>query len=91
MDYLQLKDQRIVVFGAANRKSVAFVVGRQLEEIGAQVLYVVRSEQRRETLEKLLPGRELHVCDVEFPDQIERLRGEIAVGGKIAGLVAKYY
>ena len=86
-DFLQLKDQRIAVFGAANRKSVAFVVGRQLEEVGARVVYVARSEQRRETLEKLLPGRELLVCDVEFPDQIERVRGEIAAGGKIAGLV----
>ena len=87
MDYLQLKDQRIAVFGAANRKSVAFVVGQQLEEVGARVVYVVRSEQRRETLSKLVPGRELLVCDVEYPDQIERVRDEIAAGGKIAGLV----
>lgn len=87
MDFLQLNGERVVVFGVANRKSVAFVVGRQLEEVGARVIYVVRSPQRRETLEKILPDREVHVCDVEFPEQIERVRDEIAAGGKIAGLV----
>ena len=68
-------------------KSVAFVTGQQLEEAGANVIYVVRSEARREAFAKLLPGRELHVCDVEFPDQIERVRNAIASGGKLAGLV----
>lgn len=87
MDYLGLNGQRIAVFGAANRKSVAFVVAQQLEEFGAQVIYVVRSEQRRETLAKLVPGREIHVCDVEFPDQIARVRDAIGTGGRVAGLV----
>ncbi|MEC8799841.1 MAG: SDR family oxidoreductase, partial [Planctomycetota bacterium] len=68
MDFLQLAGKTIVVFGVANRKSVAWHVAKSLEECGAQVIYVVRSEQRRDSLTKLLADREVHVCDVEFEE-----------------------
>jgi enoyl-[acyl-carrier protein] reductase I len=86
-DFLQLDGKRIVVFGAANRKSVAFITGKLLEELGAAVTYVVRSESRRESLAKLLPGRELLVCDVEHPEQVERVAESLAAVRPIAGLV----
>lgn len=78
MDFLQLEGKTILVFGVANKKSVAFHIARILEESGAQVVYVVRSPARKESLEKLLKDRPVFVCDVEFEDQIERLRSEIA-------------
>ena len=78
MDWLQLSGKTILVFGVANRKSVAFHVGRTLSECGAEVVYVVRSPQRKESLAKLLGGAPVYVCDVEHEDQIARLRGEIA-------------
>jgi enoyl-[acyl-carrier protein] reductase I len=74
MDFLKLEGKKIVVFGVANRKSVAWHVAKSLEDCGAHVVYVVRSEQRRESLAKLLANREVHVCDVEFEDQIQSLR-----------------
>ena len=83
MDFLQLTDKRILVFGVANRKSVAWHVSRVLEEAGARVVYVVRSEQRRAGLLKLLPGAEVYVCDVEFEDQIARLRSDLAARGEL--------
>ena len=46
MDFLQLRDKNVLVFGVANRKSVAFHVGKLLTEAGANVLYSVRSTQR---------------------------------------------
>jgi enoyl-[acyl-carrier protein] reductase I len=74
--------------GVANRKSVAWHVGRVLEEAGAKVIYVVRSPQRREAAVKLLQEREIYVCDVEFEDQIVLLRDELAARGqKLHGLV----
>lgn len=79
MDFLQLSGKSIVVFGVANRKSVAAHVGRVLTEAGADVIYVVRSEQRKEQLAKLLAPAPMLVCDVEYDDQIDRLRDEIAV------------
>lgn len=77
MDFLQLKDKTIVVFGVANKKSVAYHVAKTLEEVGARVIYVVRSEQRKESLNKLLADRQVFVCDVEFEDQIEALRSQL--------------
>ena len=78
MDFLQLADKRFLVFGVANRKSVAFHIGRLLEQFGSKVVYVVRSAARRESLEKLLDGAEIYICDVEDDDQICRARDEIA-------------
>ncbi len=77
MDFLQLADKTVVVFGVANRKSVAYHVGKTLDDAGATVVHVVRNEARQESVKKLLPDAEILVCDVEFPDQIERVRDQI--------------
>lgn len=88
MDFLQLAGKNIVVCGVANRKSVAFHAGRVLAEAGANVLYVVRSEARRESVSKLVGSAPVFVCDVEHQDQIDRLKGDIAtVAPAIHGLV----
>ncbi len=82
MDFLQLEGRRIVVFGLANKKSVACAIGRALVETGAKVIHVVRSEQRAETAAKLFPDSPVFVCDVENEGNIIRVRDEIA--GRIA-------
>lgn len=76
-DFLQLAGKSFLVFGVANRKSVAFHIGRVLAEAGAKVVYVVRSAERKESVAKLLGDAEVYVCDVEHEDQIARLRAEI--------------
>ncbi len=80
MSFLDLKDKTFLVLGVANKKSVAYHIARLLEEQGAHVIYSVRSQARRESLAKLLPDREVLVCDVEHDDQIDRLAQ--AVGEK---------
>ena len=72
-DFLQLAGKRILVMGVANRKSVAWHVSRVLVEAGAEVVYAVRSEARREQVQQLVGDAAVFVCDVEFEDQIERL------------------
>ena len=79
MDFLQLADKTIVVFGVANRKSVAWHAGRVLREAGATVVYVVRTPERRAEVQKIVDGAPVFVCDVEFPEQIARVRDEIAL------------
>ena len=87
-DFLQLAGKSFLVFGVANRKSVAFHIGRVLAEGGAKVVYVVRSAERKESVAKLLGDAEVYVCDVEHEDQIARLRGEIGERHKpLHGLV----
>lgn len=77
MDFLQLAGKSILVFGLANRKSVAYHVGRVLAEAGANVVYVVRSPQRKEAVAGLVGAAEVYVCDVEHQDQIARLRSQV--------------
>lgn len=73
-DFLQLCDKSFLVFGVANRKSVAYAIARDLQACGARVALVVRNESRRESLRKLFPDTEIFVCDVEHPEQIAALR-----------------
>ena len=77
MDFLQLDGKTILVFGVANRKSVAYHISRVLHEVRARVVHVVRDNQVREAVRGLLPDAEVHVCDVEHEEQISRLRHEI--------------
>ena len=62
MDFLELTGKKILVLGAANRKSVAFHIGGLLTAAGAEAIYSVRSPARRTSLAKLLPQAEIHVC-----------------------------
>ncbi len=88
MDFLQLENKTILVFGVANRKSVACHIGRTLTEAGANVAYVVRSEERKNSTAKLLGDSDVFVCDVEHEDQIQRLKDEVAAKyAKINGIV----
>src|SRR5205085_12682606 len=88
MDFLQLDGKAILVFGVANRKSVAYHVGQTLAEAGAIVHYVVRSGQRKESVAKLLDGAPIHVCDVERQEEIDRLQAELTAGKqRFAGVV----
>lgn len=88
MGFLKLQDKTVVVLGAANRRSVAYHVGMQLRAEGARVIWVVRSEQRREELSKRLAPDPILVCDVEHENEIEALRLELSeLAPTIHGLV----
>ncbi len=73
MSFLDLSGKTILVFGVANKRSVAFRVARLLEQEGATVVYSVRSDARKDSLGDLLAGKEVYVCDVEHDDQIAAL------------------
>jgi enoyl-[acyl-carrier protein] reductase I len=77
-DFLQLAGKRVLVMGVANRKSVAWHVSRVLVEAGADVVYAVRSEARREQVQKLVGDAAVFACDVEFEDQIEGLARDLS-------------
>lgn len=76
-DFLQLADKTILILGVANRKSVAYLIGQELTAAGANVVYVVRSDARKESVSKLVAPARVFVCDVEHQEQIDRLRTEV--------------
>lgn len=88
MDFLQLTDKSILIFGVANRKSVAWHISRVLTEAGARCVYVVQNDQTRQNVAKLLGDAPVHVCDVEREAEIARLHDELAAAGvKFHGMV----
>ncbi len=80
-DFLQLTGKTVLVQGVANRKSVAWHVAKSLEEHGARVVYAVRSEARKKSLETQLAGKPVLVCDVEEEGTATRLAAAYAGGG----------
>jgi enoyl-[acyl-carrier protein] reductase I len=97
-NFLQLAGRRVLVFGVANRKSVAFHVGTALRDAGAEIVYVVRSAERKVQVAKLLAEAPVYVCDVERQAEIDSLAAQLAadVPGGFHGLVhsiafAAYY
>ncbi len=89
MNFLELDNKKIVIFGLANKKSVACAIGRVVRDAGAEVIHVVRTEERAVTAAKLFPDSQVFICDVEDEANIIRVRDEIRarVGGSIAGIV----
>jgi enoyl-[acyl-carrier protein] reductase I len=93
MSFLAIEKKKFVVFGLANKKSVACAIAKSLVDEGAEVLHVVRSEERAQNARKLFPESPVFICDVEDEGNIIRVRNAIADyiqsegGGKIDGIV----
>jgi enoyl-[acyl-carrier protein] reductase I len=80
-DFLAIAGKRFLIFGVANRRSVATHIAKLLAAAGAELVYVVRNHEVKDAVGKLLatltPDPEIYVCDVESEDQIAALRREI--------------
>ena len=77
MSFLQLSQKRFLIFGVANKKSVAWHIARMLRDEQAETVFVVRDEKTAEQVSKLFTGADVFVCDVEQDEQIARLRDEV--------------
>ncbi len=87
-DFLQLAGKTILVLGVSNRKSIAYHVGQVLTEAGADVIYSVRTEARRERVQPLVGNAPVLVCDVEHEDQIVSLRDQVVkIRPKLQGML----
>lgn len=78
MDFLQLSDKTIVVFGVANRRSVATAAAHCLREAGADLVFVVQTEEIRDRNGKLFGDSPVLVCDVERDEAVEALPEALA-------------
>jgi enoyl-[acyl-carrier protein] reductase I len=77
VDPFDFEGKTFLVMGVANKKSIAWAIAQSLEKSGAHVLFSVRSEKRLESLKELLKERETYICDVENPEEIQRLAASI--------------
>jgi len=89
MSFLDVADKTFVIFGLANRKSIACAIGQALQQEGARLIHVVRSEERRQTARKLFPEAKVYLCDVAEEENILRVRQQIEDehGGPLHGIV----
>ena len=78
MDFLDIADKTFLVFGVANKKSVAFFVSKVLSEAGAKVIHSVQTEAHKESVSKLFPGADIYICDVEREEEITKLAKEVS-------------
>jgi enoyl-[acyl-carrier protein] reductase I len=80
VDFLELTGKSILIFGAANRKSVAWHIGRVLTDAGAKCVYVVQNDDVRKNVEKLL-------ADHQRTQSVPAVRSHAERGneGEIAG------
>ncbi len=78
MDFLNVSDKTFLVFGVANKKSVAYFISQVLTEGGAEVVFVVQSAGHKESVSKLFPGADIYTCDVEHEDEITQLAKDVS-------------
>ncbi len=87
-DFLQLTGKRILIFGLANRKSVAYHVAKTLEEAGAFLIFSAQGEEQRRNALKLFPACRCHLCDVSGDAAVATLADAVgAADGMVYGIV----
>ncbi|MFC1856201.1 enoyl-ACP reductase [Thermodesulfobacteriota bacterium] len=82
MDFLGIKDKTYLVFGVANKKSVAYFVSKTLIEFGAKVLFVVKDDDIKTRVQKLFSDATVYTCDVEKEEEITSLYDRVSAEHK---------
>jgi len=75
-----MQGQNAVVFGVANKRSIAWAIAQSLSEAGAKLAITYQNERlKQEALDLIsaLPGAEAFQCDVGNDAEIEKLFSEL--------------
>ena len=73
---IDLKGRTAIVFGVANKRSIAWGIAQKLNEAGARLLITYQNERLKLEAEDMiaeLPGAEAYQCDVSNDAEIDRL------------------
>lgn len=76
MSNLPLEGRNAVVFGVANKRSIAWAIAQSLQNAGARLAITYQNERLRQEAEEMihsLPNAEAFQCDVSSDDEIEQL------------------
>ena len=76
-DFLQLSGRKFLLFGVANKKSVAYAVASMLRGEGAECVFVVRDETLLTRVKTLFSDAPVYCCDVENSEAITALAEKI--------------
>ena len=88
MSFLNLEGKKILIFGIANRKSVAFHIAKQLQASGAQLICSVFNEDQKIVINKFFPDAPVYICNVEDEERMKEQAVEIGEAhGQLYGLV----
>ena len=87
----RMERRTAVVFGVANKRSIAWAIAQQLQQAGARLAITYqnqRLEQEAKDLITALPGAEAFMCDVSRDEEIDRLFAQLQERyGKLDALV----
>jgi enoyl-[acyl-carrier protein] reductase I len=77
---LTMQGRNAVVFGVANKRSIAWAIAQRLSDAGARLAITYQNERLKREAHDLitaLPGAEAFQCDVSNDCEIEKLYGEL--------------
>src|SRR3954471_8611511 len=70
-----LKDKTGIIFGVANKRSIAWATAQALHQAGARLAFAYQGERLKENVEKLtaedMPGSLLLSCDVTKQEDVD--------------------
>jgi enoyl-[acyl-carrier protein] reductase I len=75
-----MQGKTAVVFGVANKRSIAWAIAQRLQASGAKLAITYQNERLRQEADELiasLPGAEAFMCDVADDEQITSLFSEL--------------
>ncbi len=88
MNFLDLTGKKVLIFGIANRKSVAFHIAKVIQEAGAEIICSVFMDDHKKCVDKYFPGTTSYICDLSDEEAIKNLAVTIKKQhGKIYGVV----
>lgn len=74
---LNLENKSYLVTGIANKKSVAYFIAKNLEQVGAKLILTAQTEEHQIKIQKLFTDSPVLILDVENKDHIHDLKNSI--------------
>ena len=75
-----MEGRTAVVFGVANKRSIAWAIAQHLQQAGARLVITYQNQRLEQDAKELiaaLPGAEAFMCDVSFDEQIDKLFAQL--------------
>ena len=75
-----LQERTVVVFGVANKRSIAWAIAQQMQQAGAQLAITYQNERLKQEADELiaaLPNAQAFQCDVSRDEEIAQLFAQL--------------